>query len=106
MLTDRPDGRRNGISPQRCSSCFLLVFEGGQSNPRRGGDRGKNGVVRNIVLDASDLKASDIDADVPPYGTFDIPGGFPLGEFVRVGIVIIGIDATGVPMTYYSLIEF
>ena len=85
---------------------FCLYLRAGRVTRVEVAIEGKNGVVRNIVLDASDLKASDIDADVPPYGTFDIPGGFPLGEFVRVGIVIFGIDATGVPMTYYSLIEF
>ena len=67
---------------------------------------GKGGSVMKSTLDGDDLRAYEIDPNIPPYGTITIPGGFPVGEFPRVGATVYGSDTTGKPLTFYSLIEF
>ena len=67
---------------------------------------GNSGKTRSATLDADALHAAGLQTDISAYGTFSIDGGFPKGEFVRAGIAVFGTDANGVPMTFYSLIEF
>ena len=67
---------------------------------------GKTGVVRDFNLGADDLRALELDPDVPAYGVFKLAGGQPQGEFKRVGAAFYGNDANGTPLVFYSLIEF
>lgn len=67
---------------------------------------GKSGAIRLGKYGASDLQASGLDPDIIPYGSLTIDGGFPKGEFMRVGITVYGNDANGEPLTFHTLIEF
>ena len=67
---------------------------------------GKSGAVRDFNLGADDLRALELDPDVPAYGVFKLAGGQPQGEFKRVGAAFYGNDANGTPLVFYSLIEF
>lgn len=66
---------------------------------------GATGVIK-MLLDDSGLRANMIDPNVPPFGTVTIHGGFPLGSVKSAGMAVFGNDATGKPMTFYTLIEF
>ena len=66
---------------------------------------GKTGAIRQMSMSAADLETA-IDPDVPAYGSVTINGGFPKGEFTRIGIAAYGSDANGAPLTFYDLIEF
>ncbi|MBQ8973542.1 MAG: helix-turn-helix domain-containing protein [Clostridia bacterium] len=66
---------------------------------------GKTGAVRSMSMSAADLETV-IDPDLPAYGSVTIDGGFPKGEFTRIGIAAYGSDANGEPQTFYDLIEF
>ena len=65
-----------------------------------------NRVTRVFNMGVSDMQASLVETDIPPYGTFSIEGGFPKDEFKRVGIAIFGNDANGTPLAFYSLLEY
>ena len=64
-----------------------------------------NRVARVFNMGVSDMQASLVETDIPPYGTFSVEGGFPMGEFNRVGVAVFGNDANGTPLAFYSLIE-
>ena len=64
-----------------------------------------NGVVRASNMSASDLQAAKTETAVPPYGSFSVEGGFPIGQFDRIGVAVFGTDANGTPLAFYSLIE-
>lgn len=66
---------------------------------------GRTGTVRSISTSAAVLETT-IDPDIPAYGSVTVVGGFPDGEFIRVGIAVYGSDANGAPLTFYDLIEF
>ncbi|MDO4865993.1 MAG: helix-turn-helix transcriptional regulator [Clostridia bacterium] len=65
-----------------------------------------NRVTRVFNMGVSDMQVNMVETDIPPYGTFSIEGGFPMGEFRRVGIAVFGNDANGTPLAFYSLIEY
>lgn len=67
---------------------------------------GKSGTVRSATYGVKDLRAVGLDPDIEPYGTFEIEGGFPLGEFLRAGMAAHGTDANGATLTFYGLVEF
>ena len=62
--------------------------------------------VKTLILTAEDLRNYDLEPDIPAYGTLSMDGGYPKGEFDRVGIAVYGKDADGTPNAYYTLIEF
>ena len=64
-----------------------------------------NRVARVFNMGVSDMQASLVETDIPPYGIFSVEGGFPMGEFNRVGVAVFGNDANGTPLAFYSLIE-
>ena len=82
----------------------------------------KNGIAFSISRIDIELEADDghtktmsagvetlekaIETDMPAYGTADVVGGFPKGNFVRGGISVYGTDANGESLTFYSLMEF
>lgn len=65
---------------------------------------GVNGPTRGMTVTAEDI-AQATDPNIPPYGSITIDGGFPKGEFVRIGVVVYGQDANGEPQAFYHLIE-
>ena len=67
---------------------------------------GKSGAIRSMRYGDDDLRASKIDPDIPPYGRLTIDGGFPKGEFTRMGVTVYGTDANGTPLTFRHLITF
>ena len=66
----------------------------------------RNKSVKTLVLTAEDLRSYGLEPDIPAYGTLSMDGGYPKGEFGRVGIAVYGKDADGTPNAYYTLIEF
>ena len=82
----------------------------------------KNGIAFSISRIDIELEADDghtktmsagvetlekaIETNMPAYGTADVIGGFPKGNFVRGGISVYGTDANGESLTFYSLMEF
>lgn len=66
----------------------------------------RNNSVKMLTLTAEDLRSSGLEPDIPAYGTLSMDGGYPKGEFDRVGIAVYGKDADGTPNAYYTLIEF
>ena len=67
---------------------------------------GKSGVLRTFSLGASDLVAMSLDPAIKPYGELTIDGGWPQGEFLRIGMEVRGQDPDGQTLVFYSLIEF
>ena len=65
-----------------------------------------SGHCREMSLSAADLQAGATETHVEPNGTISIEGGFPAGEFSRLGAEIHGVDAAGNEQIWYSLIEF
>ena len=65
-----------------------------------------SGQCREMSLFAADMQAAAIETHVEPNGTNTIEGGFPAGEFSRLGVEIHGVDTAGNEQTWYSLIEF
>lgn len=66
---------------------------------------GKSGAIKEMTLSAEHL-ATFTNPEMPEYGDITITGGFPKGEFLRLGIAAYGNDANGEPMAFYHLIEF
>lgn len=64
------------------------------------------GGTRSATYAAKDMRAASLNPDITPYGEMPFEGGFPKGQFLRVGIAVYGTDANGAPMVFYSLIEF
>ena len=69
-------------------------------------ENSRNKGVKTIILTAGDLRSFGLEPDIPAYGTLSMDGGYPKGEFGRVGIAVYGKDADGTPNAYYTLIEF
>ena len=68
--------------------------------------RSTRGNVNTATLGAGDLRATGLDPDIPPMGDLTISGGWPKGEFDKVGMTVYGTDANGEALTFYSLIEW
>ncbi len=66
----------------------------------------RNKDVKTFLLTAEDLRNYDLEPDIPAYGTLSMDGGYPKGEFDRVGIIVYGKDADGTLNAFYTLIEF
>ncbi|MBE5806742.1 MAG: helix-turn-helix transcriptional regulator [Clostridiales bacterium] len=62
--------------------------------------------VRTATYGPNDLRADNKNPEIVPYGSLLFDGGFPKGNFSRVGIAVYGNDANGEPLVFYSLIEF
>ena len=56
--------------------------------------------LTGAVMMASGLKGKDQNL------TISINGGWPKGEFKRVGIAVCGTDDNGAALAFYSMIEF
>ena len=69
-------------------------------------ESGKSGAVRTADYGPSDLAAGGLDSVIPAHGDYSFPGGWPKGEYARVGFVIYGTDENGEELAFYSLIEF
>ena len=69
-------------------------------------ENAKRDNVRGFVLTGEDLKNAGYEPDIPAAGTLILDGGFPKGDFLRVGLVITGTDADGTVNTFYHLIQF
>lgn len=67
---------------------------------------GKSGKLRVMTQTPEELQAAGIATRVEPYGVTAITGGWPKGEFRRVGIAAHILDDAGAAQTYYSMIEF
>lgn len=67
---------------------------------------GKSGALRVMTVTGEDLQAAGMASRVEPGGTTAINGGWPKGEFKRVGIAARILDDAGAAQTYYSMIEF
>ena len=65
-----------------------------------------SGQYREMSLSAADLQAAAVNTHVEPNGMTYIEGGFPAGEFSRLGMEVHGADAAGNEQVWYSLIEF
>ena len=63
------------------------------------------GNVRTETYAPSDFISYGSTTDIAPYGEWSFTGGFPKGEYLRVGIIVHGNDANGEPMIFYSMIE-
>lgn len=64
------------------------------------------GTVYRGVFTAQDFRSFGLDPELPPYGTLPFNGGFPVGEFDSIGIVIHGTDVNGAPMTFHGYAEY
>lgn len=67
---------------------------------------GKSGALRVMTEASEDLQAAGFSTRVEPGGTTSINGGWPKGEFKRVGIAVHIQDDSGAAQTYYSMMEF
>ena len=66
----------------------------------------KYGSVRAMTYGPEDMRISGQSANIVPFGSLTIKGGFPLGEFVRAGVAVYGSDANGEALIFYDLIDF
>ena len=66
----------------------------------------KNGNVRTATFAASDLRAGGAPDSIEPYGESYLDGGWPAGEFAKVGIAVHGVDKNGAQLTFYSMMKF
>ena len=55
---------------------------------------------------AADMRAGSLVPELDAYGTFDFTGGFPLGSFDRIGVIVRGKDATGAPLSFTGSTTF
>ena len=66
----------------------------------------KSETARTVTLAPEELEKAGFGSSLEPYGTLSINGGWPKGEFRRVGIAVRGTDDNGAALAFYSMIEF
>ena len=66
-----------------------------------GGDGDRYGLYTQ-----ADMAASGQSTDLPPYGAFNFTGGFPLGLYDFVGIIVHGVDDSGAALSFTGSVTF
>ena len=52
------------------------------------------------------MRAAGAPDVIEPYGESYLDGGWPAGEFVKVGITVHGVDKNGAQLTFYNMMQF
>lgn len=65
-----------------------------------------SGKSQASMYGAADRLASGLNPDMEAYGTFSFFGGFPVGVFDSIGVIVRGKDANGAPLEFIGYTTF